>query len=572
MRFRKKLLILYAASVMFLLSLFAVVLCVSTYNSIRSSQQAQAYEIARYKQAAVNELYATMKNAATSFASNRENLGVLSRFRNGETIDFYAARAELASSIRPIYMIIQDIYDVLLFMPDQQSVISYLRDSRYLISEQSSLMNQPITEEILYDRLSLHPNDWSRNREPVISYIMPVRNGYGSILAYIELQIAQPVLDAILCAEDDSHEVFVFDQTGRMLYPQLCANVQESQPFAEQCKNAPVQARAIVEKNGWEIYVTGTKSLLMQQMYRVVFVIVAALLVLFLLLVMIQRQVIRRLLTPLQTLSDQVSQVTLANMRISDRADQIDEVRMLQNSFDAMLANIQSSVNQVYESQLRELKAQYQSMQAQINSHFLYNTLCIINVWCEEGESALAGQACMRLAEMMKYTAHSFDMVGTIRSELNHMEHYLEIFSWHYEGAFSYTVQVDEALYEVEVPRCILQPIVENSFLHGFDKVLPPWQIGVTGKKTGFKSWYIRICDNGAGFKAEEIEAMRAAFAEYERNIAQRNLKSNLTVGGMGLLNIYARLRMHYPEGFFFTIEDNEPRGSRITFGVDLKE
>ena len=172
---------------------------------------------------------------------------------------------------------------------------------------------------------------------------------------------------------------------------------------------------------------------------------------------------------------------------------------------------------------------------------------------------------------MLRYTTTPSNKFVSLKEEINHAVNYLELVKVPYEGSLNYEVYIPDRLYMVDIPKLTLQPLVENSINHGLEKVLPPWNITICGKITD-SFWEISIEDNGTGFDEAILDKIQKQSLDYKSNLTDGNFKANLAIGGMGILNIYARMAIQFGGKTIFRIENLSPKGCKVTFGRMLEK
>ncbi|WP_282939105.1 sensor histidine kinase [Paenibacillus sp. RC67] len=215
-----------------------------------------------------------------------------------------------------------------------------------------------------------------------------------------------------------------------------------------------------------------------------------------------------------------------------------DEISTLAQSYNVMLSDLQQHIKRLSESKLAEQQAVLFSLQSQIDSHFLYNTLEIINSMATQIRHYEIESITISLAHMFRYTANYRHTDVTVRDEVQHLKRYLQIIQIRYGDAFDYTLQVDEACLDTPCLKVILQPIAENAVRHGFEKNVKQLSLSIVVQRTEQGTLGVIVTDNGAGFTEQRLQDLRdqLAHAESDYTDFQR----------IGLLNIQYRLRMRY--------------------------
>lgn len=223
-----------------------------------------------------------------------------------------------------------------------------------------------------------------------------------------------------------------------------------------------------------------------------------------------------------------------------------DEISILERSYNHMLDDLQLHIKRLSESELSEKHAVLFSLQSQIDSHFLYNTLEIINSMATRIRHYDIEQITVSLAHMFRYTANYRDTGVTVRQEVQHMLSYLQIIKIRYGDLFTYDIEADEACLDASCIKVILQPIVENAVKHGYESTGSPFHIAVHIRVEAGKHVSILVKDNGKGFSEPQLQ-------ELEEQMQNGNLHYT-DFQRIGLLNIQYRLKVHY-DSFFAGIQ-----------------
>lgn len=238
----------------------------------------------------------------------------------------------------------------------------------------------------------------------------------------------------------------------------------------------------------------------------------------------------------------------------------LNELDELHGSFVQMSARLKMSMDELLLAQSQELQAKLIALQAQMNPHFLYNTLATISVMAEENMNAQIIAMSENMSDILRYISSDEPLVK-LEKELYHTEQYLQVNQIRHGAKLRYAINVDARIADLEVPKLIVQPLVENALKFG-TKQEPPWTIRIDGfvRKD---VWSTTVSDNGPGFSAASLERLQAGIAEADRT----NVIPALKLDGMGLLNIYIRLKLFYGADTVFHIDNVEGGGAAVTIG-----
>ena len=148
-----------------------------------------------------------------------------------------------------------------------------------------------------------------------------------------------------------------------------------------------------------------------------------------------------------------------------------DEFAFFYKKLEEMGAAIASLIHENYEVKLMQKDAEIKALNAQLNPHFIYNTLNVINWTCLEGKQEATSQMLVNLSKMLRYTSYHSGMYEYLKNDIQWLKQYLYIMRIRFSDKFDVMLDIPDALMELKVPKLFLQPFVENSIVHGFQNV-----------------------------------------------------------------------------------------------------
>ena len=215
---------------------------------------------------------------------------------------------------------------------------------------------------------------------------------------------------------------------------------------------------------------------------------------------------------------------------------------------------------QVTREQKQLRKAEFELLQAQINPHFLYNTLDAI-VWsAEAGNQKQVVKMVGSLSEFFRSSLNKGKELVRVREELSHARSYLEIQQIRYQDILSYEIEVPEELFEYEIPKITIQPIVENALYHGIKNRRGGGKITITGEE-GDSDYRITVTDDGIGMEKERL-------LEITEGLSGKNPGD---VKIYGLYNVNERIKLFYGEEYGISIESEYDRGTKVVIRLPKK-
>lgn len=256
-----------------------------------------------------------------------------------------------------------------------------------------------------------------------------------------------------------------------------------------------------------------------------------------------------------------------------------DEMSSLNRGFNKMVRELGRLIQVVHIAQLKEKEAQIrqrdtliQVMQSQINPHFLYNTLELINSHAIVQNADLISKMATSLADLFRYSVSNSKHIVTLAEEIDHIQTYLDIQQERFELL---RVHVDfrdkHLLHSVLCVKLSLQPIVENAFIHGYERQeLEPEYIAIHGWSEG-DCYKVKIIDKGGGMPGELMDRFNDHFA----NISTQELIDkdiDLKVRGIGLWNVHKRLRLSFGEPCGLHIARSDTQGTHIDMTLRLRK
>ncbi|WP_298731316.1 sensor histidine kinase [uncultured Subdoligranulum sp.] len=226
------------------------------------------------------------------------------------------------------------------------------------------------------------------------------------------------------------------------------------------------------------------------------------------------------------------------------------EVQELSDSFGHMVGRIQRLMTTVREEEIDLRKTELKALQAQINPHFLYNTLDSIAWMCERGKNADAVKMVHALAKLFRISISKGHELIPIEKELQHAEAYLLIQKFRYKNQFTYHFTVDESCLHDLCNKITLQPIIENAITHGLDLLVEPGHIEIEVAADGDDVLF-KVSDDGIGMPPEQVAELL------------QNEPSDRT--GIGIKNVNDRLRIYFGPQYGLSIESVPDEGTTVT-------
>ncbi|WP_173437666.1 sensor histidine kinase, partial [Sharpea azabuensis] len=224
-----------------------------------------------------------------------------------------------------------------------------------------------------------------------------------------------------------------------------------------------------------------------------------------------------------------------------------DEIGQLITGFGHMINRIKFLIEEVYESKLAQKNYEMRALQQQINPHFLYNTLSMINFMAIESGQNDISKITLALSDFYRTALNKGHNTTSLADELKNMNAYLDIQQMMHDYEFDLDIEIDDDIMDYETPNLILQPIVENAIGHGIDLLEDRKGVLKVYATVDEENVYIMVEDNGVGMDQETINTMLS-----------QNSK------GYGMRNVNQRIKLLYGEEYGLHIESIVGQGSVV--------
>ncbi len=264
---------------------------------------------------------------------------------------------------------------------------------------------------------------------------------------------------------------------------------------------------------------------------------------------------------PILRVEEVTKQVASGNLSVRSEVEDGAEVRALSESLNTMIDKINELLEQVTTEQIRLRKAEFELLQAQINPHFLYNTLDTIIWLAETGEQKKVVSMVGSLSDFFRSTLSRGKDIVTLKEELQHVRSYLEIQQVRYQDILQYEIEAPEELYLCQIPKMTIQPLVENALYHGIKNKRGAGRIRIRCEKENH-GCRIRIEDNGIGITKERL-------AQVQDGILHKVLTGKDIYG---LYNVHERIRLNFGERYGISIESEYGEGTVVSIFVPYVE
>ncbi|MCR5763920.1 MAG: histidine kinase [Treponema sp.] len=270
---------------------------------------------------------------------------------------------------------------------------------------------------------------------------------------------------------------------------------------------------------------------------------------------------IRLFTHPLSVLADQLKSAGEGNFKTIINIQGCKEISLLSDAFNNMILKIDDLIAKNYISDLAKKNAQLVALKAQMNPHFLYNTLQTISAEAIENDQEKINDMVMALSSMLKYTIRGDDSV-TLRTEIEHAKDYLFLQKERFGERLSYNIKIDEDLQFLMIPKISVLNLVENAVVHGMSHSAEKLHIEISAEHQDSRLT-ITVTDDGNGISINDLE-------EIQRTLNAENWK--IDGNAIGLKNLSNRLKIMYGDEAKIHIYSTQFTGTSVVMELAAKE
>ncbi|QMV43187.1 sensor histidine kinase [Cohnella cholangitidis] len=455
-----------------------------------------------------------------------------------------------------------------------------------LMSEPNEVLNIPPTKSSDWDRLD--------------GFRYPDRNVI-TIMATVKQQITHEVVGFIVIDLDDSVVerfssnvkigktglFYVADDKGVPIFTPSAPAESESpfrpvnlseragmprDSFVDSTAN-PSQfvVFATSQATGWKIVGSAPLEEIVEDANRIRQLIIVSVVLSIVFTITLYFFITSRLTRPIQLLKSKMRQAASGYLDAKVKPSGQDEIADLGTSFNTMIEKIKMLLEQSIREQEHIQKAELRTLQAQINPHFLYNTLDSIVWMAEAGKNEQVIQLVQALSRFFRISLNKGRDWISIKIELDHVQNYLIIQKMRYRDILDYEVNVSPELQVYPILKMTLQPLVENALYHGIKNKRGKGLIRIGAYVDQVQDIVLFVEDNGIGMNSERLDAVRAQLDQPREMLPDEADIEDGKNGGFGLQNVHQRLRLYFGERYGLRIDSEEHKGTCIYVRIPKK-
>jgi len=281
-------------------------------------------------------------------------------------------------------------------------------------------------------------------------------------------------------------------------------------------------------------------------------------LVLLSLLLTSSKKLSRRIVDPIDMICERLEAIGKGSLTVREpiQAD-VQEIQLLSNGIENMVERLIKLIEKTAEQEKQRRRTEFALMQAQINPHFLYNTLDTLVWLIESGEINEAVKMVASLSNYFRFSLSRGKNVITIEEEEQHIRSYLEIQQMRYQDLMDYEINIPEDLKKYIVPKLTLQPLVENALYHGIKNTRRKGTIRLTGRYENERI-ILEVMDNGRGMSEERLTEVKASLTDNKRE-------------GFGLRTVHQRIQILFGVEYGLTLESRLDSGTKVIVTIPMK-
>ncbi len=389
---------------------------------------------------------------------------------------------------------------------------------------------------------------------------------------YIEVEY-DSLFDMFSRMESGQYGVVIYDEEGQEIYSFnsfkkdkyiLDSKVlyENTKPEDDLTRSYKINSRGgrftavkEVTKEGWTAVIYKPDSVINMSIRSLISVVIGVTLVCIIIASLIATIVSGRFVNTIEKMTDNMKEVEAGKYEVKIHSDSEDEVGSLIRGFGNMVNRINTLINEVYKGKLFQKEAEMKALQAQINPHFLYNSLSLINWKAIEAKQPDISRITLLLSKFYRTSLNKGKNITSIKDEISNIQSYIDIQLMMHDNGFDVEYELDDRIMDYCIPNLLLQPIVENAIDHGIDmNTERKGVIKVSGRYMDEDVIEISVSDNGVGMSEETARQMLTESSK-----------------GYGVKNVNERIKHFYGEEYGITVKSVEGEGTDIIIRIPAK-
>ena len=416
--------------------------------------------------------------------------------------------------------------------------------------------------------------------QPVLAFVQKIKSivDYQKVTGYVRVDFgkkniqemllkADPTPDSVTCLINSSGQVIASSKELEypMVKPDFEAAVEAYLNDTYEMKEVEAEGQKyLISENylyhsGWVMVTVIPYRGVMQEVYssqkKYILMALVALILVGILIYVIANSVTSRV----EKLAAHMQKVQQGNLEVIQEDAGEDEIGSLYRAFNEMVRGTRNLMDEKYELGKQAKTAELKALQSQINPHFLYNTLDMIKWFSYSGRNEDIDKVVTELARFYKLTLNRGKEIVTVEDEIVHSKAYVSIQNYRFEGTIELVTDFSEEVLTRSIPKITLQPLIENSILHGILEKTDEGIIRITGECKGDET-ILYLEDDGIGMEPEQVQKILTGHG------------SSVRGSGFGIYNIHKRLKILYGEkaGLVYHTEPGKGTMVEIHLGKEV--
>lgn len=407
-------------------------------------------------------------------------------------------------------------------------------------------------------------NESGSTKYPSVGYTSENNEDYSTLIFFLKKSYLQEMIEEE--AESRQTSILILDQDKNVVVQEgnlEWLSEEERIMFIEQAKEhssgnfeSQLKKRVgihirTIEIMDWEIVYIYDMNILYRQAGEIQKVALLVFALAFLAVILIASFISRTVVEPIQILAKSMDEAVENNMEVSFKPKYNDEIADLGNRFTMLMKRVSGLMIEVKHVEEQKRLEEFKALQAQINPHFLYNTLDMVYWLAKMEKNDNVADIVADLADFFRLSLNQGEDITTVKREIEHVRKYLEIQKMRRDSQFDYKICMDEQISDKKIPKLILQPFIENTLIHGFENLSYQGviEITVSRKEENIVFW---ISDNGSGIESDLLEKLNSDMISKDGN------------KGYAIGNVRDRMRLYAGNESGVCFETNVEKGTKV--------
>ncbi|WP_105619448.1 cache domain-containing sensor histidine kinase [Vallitalea okinawensis] len=513
---------------------------------------------------------------------NSDNDNITTRVSNINLFNAFASNlVGLRDDVEGVYLYTMDGY---LFDHSRYDGMKQVFDKAYDITAESWMKYMIDSKE---ESFIIGSHQQGYKLEPQFPFVITIARKItsyetGEIAGIFFIDINLKMIENLLAGEE-GNDIFILDEFNHIVFTHKDGNIGKR--FSQLYPNVPIDSieekkADIIEDNNnfviskyndylkWKYVKLIPKDELIQKTNQVALPLIWTSIICFIAFLVVSIFVSGNITKPIKLLKDTMLKVQELDFNQKVDINNEDEIGSLAKNFNIMIEKIQELISKVYETQLKKKDSEFKALQAQINPHFLYNTLESINCLALISGAEDVSEMIQGLGRMFRYSIKQEKDLVTLEDEINHVKDYILLQAIRYEDKFDIEYIIGENLFRAKVIKFILQPIVENAIYHGIEGFEDKGLIIIEAKVVD-KDLLIRVLNNGHKLSCDKLQDLQYQLNSNIQDLSRYDRKGK----SIGIHNIHLRLQLQYGEKYGLSINNHkEMTEVNILLPLNLEE